>query len=403
VRHPILRAIGAFLLLLVCPPSSARGDAEPPASAAEQVWLELTAPEPAQELQSPISLLEVRGRAGMGARTPLDLVLLLDMSESTLYPSGLDVDGDGVRGELAKGGVRSASGAYRPHHRWTTDVDDTIVSAERTAALRLLDRLESGRTRVGLVVFAGRPQIIEPVGDLSRARQALEEMRPRIDTSGTNLGSAVRTALGLLARAAPETELPRRQVIIVLSDGQPTVPIPEFNAKRYAFAAARRAREQHARIYTFGLSPDYGAPNVLEKMAHATGGEHVPFARLGDIVEDLPHRDLAGVASVRIVNRTTGSTGRAVRLFADGSFDGFVELAAGENVLEVQARSASGVEANEERIVRYEPSPASPDEDAVEELGRLLRVRTLETELAARAQEVREERIRRLKVEAADE
>jgi hypothetical protein len=400
VRYPI-RALGAFLLLLVCPPTSARGEAAPPASAREQVWLELTAPEPAQELQGTLSLLEVRGRAGKGPRTPLDLVLLLDLSESTLYPSGFDVDADGVRGEISSRGVRTPSGNTRPHWLWTTDVDDTILSAERTAALRLLDRLEAGRTRVGLVVFAGRPQIVESVGELARVREALEQLRPRLDTSGTNLGSGVRTALSMLSRAARDAGEPRRQVLVVLSDGQPTVPVPVFNAQRYALSGAQRAQEQGARIYTFALGPDDGGPNVLEEMAHVSGGEYVSFERLGDIVEDLPHRDLAGVASVRIVNRTTGSAARAVRLFADGSFDGFVELAAGENLLEIQARTPSGAEVNEARLVRYAP-PAAPDEDEAEELRGLLRVRTLETELAARAQAARSERIRRLEIEAEE-
>lgn len=400
MRHPIC-ALGAFLLLLVCPPTSARGEAAAPASAPEHVWLELTTPEPAQELQSSRSLLEVRGRAGRGPRTALDLVLVLDQSESTLYPSGLDVDGDGVRGELSPRGVHTASGSLRPHWLWTSDVDDTIVSAERAAALRLLERLEPARTRVGLVLFAGRSEIVEPVGELSRVQAALEELRPRLDRSGTNLGGALRAGLALLRRAARDADEPRRQVLVVLSDGQPTVPVPEFHARRYATDAAQLARQQGVRIYTFVLSPEDGTPNVLEKIAQVSDGEHVSFERFGDIVEDLPHRDLAGVASVHIVNRTTGSEARAVRVFADGSFDGFVELAAGDNLLEVQARSPSGAEANEARLVRYAP-PAAPDEDQEEELRNLLRVRTLETELAARAHAARIERIRRLKIEAEE-
>ena len=56
---------------------------------------------------------------------------------------------------------------------------------------------------------------------------------------------------------------------------------------------------------------------------------------------------------------------------------------------------------NEARVVRYAP-PAAPDEDASEELRRLLQVRTLETELAARAHAARIERTRRLKIEAED-
>jgi hypothetical protein len=297
--------------------------------------------------------------------------------------------------------VRTASGGFRPYWLWTTDAGDTIMSAERTAALRLLERLEAGRTRVGLVVFAGRPEIVKPVGDLARAQEALEQLRPRLDTSGTNLGSGVRTALALLERAGRGSDQPRRKVVVVLSDGQPTVPVPEFNAQHYALDAARRAHEQGARIYTFALSPDDGSPNVLEKLAHLTDGEHVSFERLGDIVEDLPHRDLAGVASVRIVNRTTGSPGRAVRLFADGSFDGFVELTAGENLLEVQARTPSGTLVNAERLVRYDPVPAAPDEDAGD-LMDLLRMRTLETELASRAQAARAERVRRLELQAVE-
>jgi len=349
------------------------------------LWLDVFAPEPSAAQSGALSLLEVRGRAGTGARAPVDLVIVVDLSESTLYPSGSDVDGDGLLGVMSERGTHNATGASRPHWLWTTDPGDTIASAELAAAQRLVQRLDADRTQVGLVTFAGRAQVIESVGSVAQARSRLETLRPRLDTSGTNLGGAIHTALALLARTQRSSTEPRHQMILVLSDGMPTIPYPEVNARRYAIEAAERARDSGVRIHTLALADDEGA-DVLASMARVSRGLHIPVSRMGEVVQQLPFTGLAGVESVSISNRTTGADGRAVRLFADGSFDGFVSLVPGNNVLQVSVRAASGAEVHEQRTVQYEPMPyGALDQERAEALRSKLRERTIETELAARA------------------
>ncbi len=75
--------------------------------------------------------------------------------------------------------------------------------------------------------------------------------------------------------------------------------------------------------------------------------------------------------------------GRATRLFPDGSFDGVVGLAPGENRISVTARGPGGIEQVAERVVVFErrdPRDAAEVQAAREKLARLRR-RTMETEL----------------------
>ena len=55
-------------------------------------WIELTEPEATEELDIPIPLAFVTGRAGTADSAPVDLVIALDVSGSTLQASGMDVD-----------------------------------------------------------------------------------------------------------------------------------------------------------------------------------------------------------------------------------------------------------------------------------------------------------------------
>ena len=357
-------------------------------------WLELTSPEPAQSVSGSIGLVEIQGRAGTGVRAPVDVVLVLDLSESTFYPSGLDVDRDGLVGRLHERGVRRASGSLRPTWLWTTDPGDTIVAAEIEAARRLLGRLEAARTRVGLVRFAGHAREVTPVGPVDVALRALERIRPGPDPSGTNLGSAIRSGLRLLHRSARQVGAGRRQVLIVLSDGQPTSPAPAIHAHRYAIKAAERALASGVHVYAYALGSTREEAHVLAEMAEMTDGEFIDVQRIGDVVDHLPYTDFAGIDAVSMTNRTSGLDGRAIRLFGDGSFDGFVPLVAGENLLEVRVRSSKGDEMRTLRTVRYEPSS-----EVGTDLSRLLHVRTVETELAARARERREARKREVKLD----
>jgi len=363
-------------------------------------WLELSTPEDQGAIGGRVPLVEVRGRAGTKGRAAVDVVLVFDLSESTLYPSGIDVDRDGVVGRLRDGGTRNAFGTPRPSWTWTTDSDDTIVSAELEAGRRLLRRLASARARVGLVGFAGNARELCDVGPVEDALATLNAIVPRLDTSGTNLGSAIRSALRLLDRSSRRFGAGRRQVVIVLSDGRPNLPAPAIHARAYALSGAEWAREMGVRIYGYALGPEPKGISVLEEVSLASHGAFTAVSRVGDVVEHLPYVDFGGITGVSMTNRTLGRSGRAVRLFGDGTFDGFVPLEVGENLIEVEVTSERGVRLRTLRSVAYDPDGAGGRSER--ELARLLRRRTLETELASRVRAARVTRHRSVDVRTTD-
>jgi len=354
-----------------------------PAEIDDTLWVELLTPALDTPVRSPLGLVEVSGRAGSGAYRAVDIVIAIDLSESTFYPSGADVDLDGTTGEIVGRGARSVSGAYRPIDRWTTDPDDTIVRAELEAARRLVRRLALGDwARVGIVTFTGQAKVLAPVGEPAAALEALNDIRASLDLTGTNIGAAVHRSLAALRNAPARGE--RQQIVLVLSDGQPTMPTPGIHARSYALNSAKRAARHGVPVYGFALGDQSDArSHVLQDMAEATGGKFVAVEHVADVVDHLPYTDFAGIEAVDIHNVTTGSDGRAVRIFADGSFDGFVQLAAGPNLVEITVRTSSGREIRVRRPIDFQPlAPASTgDLDALHDT---IRRRTLEMELAKR-------------------
>ena len=79
-----------------------------------------------------------------------------------------------------------------------------------------------------------------------------------------------------------------------------------------------------------------------------------------------------------------------MRLFPDGSFDAYVQLRPGENLLRVTVHGESGGTREIERTVRYEKIPDSALARArLQDLLDEIRLRTLETQLAEEARRKR--------------
>jgi hypothetical protein len=202
-------------------------------------------------------------------------------------------------------------------------------------------------------------------------------------------------ALEALERAGSEG---RRQTILILSDGYPTAPGSAETAAGEALKQAERARARGVRVYTLGLGIEEAADDdVYALIARNTGGEYRRLTAPGEVVRELPRIDLADVAGVRIENLTSGEPGQAVRVFPDGSFDGYVKLVAGENLLRVTAQGGEGGTASVDRTVHFAPREPADEEEArafdaeVEAFKAKLGVRALETELAEEARRARED------------
>ena len=379
------RILGSAIFVLVVSLAGA-------AAAAERAWVALEAPYAGQVHEGPLALLEVRGRAGVGSRARHDVVLAFDRSGSTLLASGVDVDHDGEVG-LARAEVERYLRRRGPRppaidpQELSSDAEDSIRAAQAAAARRLLDLLDLESTRVGLVAFDHRAGVIVPLGS---SRELLREGLDHVErggttrSGGTDIRQAIRLALQLLQSPLDAASPPRRRSVLLLSDGQPTHPPPDERAAEEARRAAGEAAAAGVRIFAYALGPEAGArQEIFHDIAARSGGRMVRVAEPGEIAVLLSQIDLSGVADVTLANRTLGEPGRALRVFRDGSFDGFVRLAPGENRLRVAAHGGGGPPAVEEVSVVYARRPArdAAEQARVDALLARLKARTAEIEL----------------------
>jgi hypothetical protein len=384
--------------------------------------LELDAPA-AAESESRLPMLELRGHAGARPPRGQDVVVAIDLSDSTTAGSGHDLDGDGPEGRtsaerLAAIAARSGNDPVVVKPLADLDLEDSVLFAELLAAEALIDRLDPRSFRVGLVAFSDKAQVVAPLGSRPAAlRAAIEGLRRDFwrELGGTNLGQAVQVSLAeLLPQVSPELPAAdgagaapregRDRTILLLSDGAPTRPVPEHRAQQAAIEAAQDAALAGVRVFTFALGSEAEpALDVYRAMAATAGGRFERIARPGDAIARLRQVDLADLKQLRVENLTSGQPGRALRTFPDGGFDAFVPLAVGPNRLRVTAVSEGGTQATLERVVHYRPGAAGDaDAPALAAQQRALldelRRRTREMELWAEVERGRAAQIRELEI-----
>jgi hypothetical protein len=405
-RHLPLAVV--LLAALAAAPASAGG-------------LELSAPA-AAESESPLPLLEVRGHAGARPPRGQDVVIAIDVSDSSTASSGHDLDGDGPGGRTSPELLREIA-ARVPDRALLVpladlDLEDSVLYAELAAAEALIARLDPRSFRVGLVAFSDEAKLIAPLGTRpAELRRALEGLRRDFwrYLRGTNFAEAIAVSQRAL-EPPPETGVPgpagaahaapadtRERSILLLSDGEPTLPVHGNRPQQFSIEAAQDAALAGIRIYPFALGSEAEpALDVYRALAAISGGRFERIERPADAIARLRRVDLADLAELRIENLTSGQPGRALRTFPDGSFDAFVPLEAGPNRLRVTAVAGDGSSESAERVVHYRPG---------EETGALraeraalleeLRRRTREVELWAEIERGRSFQVRELELEPA--
>ena len=207
------------------------------------------------QVDKPVAGSVVRGRTDMaplsgvassdGARpSHFDVMLVVDVSGSTKYPSGVDVDGDGDIGE-----TRTALMAMLPDVA-NTDPEDSVLAAEAQASNALIDGLAPQRVRIGVVSFSGEVDpatgrrkspdqqdafLEQPLtNDFTAVRRALEAVVLRGASGGTNMQAGLTLATRELAGLQGAQSEPKRgakPVILLLTDGKPSLPYGLANAE----------------------------------------------------------------------------------------------------------------------------------------------------------------------------
>jgi hypothetical protein len=395
---PVLLLLLAFTARVSFAQSSGSGD--------EQVWIDLRAPGDGAVQTLPLAMIEVAGSTGAGRLHFHDVAVVIDLSASTRLRSGVDVNENGVVGKASPEIREDYWGAASPE-QLCDDPGDTIAAAEIAAVRRLLKLLNPERTRVALIAFGDRAELVAKL-DATRPQvdAALDELDRRHGWyGGTNYAAALDAARDALLAVPDDGRAGRKRSILFLSDGYPTLPPPEPNPGRAAIAAARAAGQKEIRIHSFALGPEaVRGRDVLDLVSRVSNGTLTEIERPGEVLFHLPAVELSEVAEVKLENQTSHQPGRAIRLLADGSFDGFVPLVSGRNVLRVTAVGVGGGVQSVDRTVHYEPAPGQKRQVELEvsRLRQLLRDRAVEVELQGeilRAREQRRKKQRELRID----
>ena len=401
-----------------------------------RAWVRVSDPVGAQT-EVDLPLVQVGGYAGARGRRGQDLVIVVDVSDSTLESAGFDLDGDGPDGAtdplLVDWLLRQPDASERLVERvQEEDFDDSVLMAELAAAYELIDRVDPRLFRVGLVAFSGHAWLVTPVGATrDELIDGLDHLRWNFfyGTGGTDFVDAVRVAAAALepeapteeegeaaAAGAPRAEAPapgdeaaeealRERAILFLSDGAPTGVAGRSQAEQSALTAAREAADRGIRLFTYAIGPQaIQALDVYRGMAELSGGRFEKIETPADAVPALRSVDLTDVAELSVENLTTGAEARAVRVFPDGSFDGLVELSEGANQLRFTALAHNGSrDVAERRVVYNEPQglTAAERDEHQKKLALMvdaLKGRTQETEFIAEMAKRRPPQRRELEV-----
>jgi len=350
----------------------------------------------------------VSGRVASAEKIPrIDLVFLLDVSGSTASSSGVDVDGDGkVSGQGFIGRLFGGGGGPNP---------DSILAAEIAAVRELLGRLDPRSTRTSVVIFSGNPQrnardaLVEVplTANYRDIERGLEEISLVPPQGGTNIYEGLRVAARELSRSVKARREGVQRYIVLLTDGEPTLPEGEPVAS--VLRVSRALAKRDIRVLSFAIGPDaVNRPEAPREAALLTDGEYVAVSDIGQLADRLGQIRISEVASFELRNQTNDAAPACMVAAPDGRFFALVPMVDGANRLSLRARSKAGETTETERTLQFTAdAPFEPELDTTQrvELGRLRVLcsqndrRRLELEAQGRDTEKR----RRLEIETDEE
>ncbi|MCC6642865.1 MAG: VWA domain-containing protein [Deltaproteobacteria bacterium] len=391
--------------------------AAPAASPGEPVRVVLQSPRPGEAVENRVHVAPVQGSAVSSGERPsrFDVMIVVDVSASTRCASGIDVNRDGQLG-LNPQLELLPPGTY-PEDSCNTDPGDSVLAAEVAGARRLLETLDAGRVRVGLITFSGdvdreTGKRLDPgqadawlqvplTEDYAQVSRALDDVLVRGPHGATNFSAGLRLAISELAGMSAARSVPRKdakRIVLFLTDGTPTFPIglaenSDPGDVEAAIQAALLAHQAGITVNTYAVGPDaLTNPVAATEMARVTLGTFTPVKNAGDIVAVLQGVSFANIEDVVVTNLTTGDFSTDVRLEPDGSFSGFVPVREGRNRVRVTALATDGQRGSVEVDLDFKMAGLS-DRELVRELERI-RERNKQLELLVERKRIEEFRAR---------
>ena len=299
-----------------------------------------------------------------GRSASVDIFLLLDVSGSTALYAGADLgDADQPPDSSGFPMPQISIGGFGLGGPPVRNPRNSVLAAEVAAARRLLLQLNHETTRVGILSFSDRANLLQPLThDLERVRKVLADVLRAGSYGGTNMVEAIRLGISeLMGFGTSERRTDAIKVQFLLTDGFPTLPIGE--SKRMTpedvaltINAARLAGKAGIKVHVFALGEEaLSYPRAAIGIAKESGGTYTPVVRPADALAVLENISVVGVDYVQVVNQTIGQKATQLRLAADGFFSSAVPVTEGKNQIDVLARASDGGNSRESITVYYQP------------------------------------------------
>lgn len=332
-------------------------------SGAEEARVSIDFPPNGSAWDRPCSTALVSGslRAAETGREPLyDVALVIDTSGSTILPSGSDIDGDGIIGEIPKSPNNPSLSVMPP----STDPDDSVLAAEVAGARRLLRLLHPATTQVALIQFGGDilpgghsdpavpdASLEQPLTqDYGRVRESLDRLLAKGPSGGTNVAAGVRAGIEEVMGLNPQGGRPRpgsKKLILFLTDGAPSFPVGTLETdsedKILAISAADIAREAGIglALYVIG-SYALSSPATMKEMARITQGRYIPVSDPGRIVTVLEETKFLDLSALQVANVTLNLPATRILLTPEGYYIAEVPIRQGINRIRATVTAPGG-------------------------------------------------------------
>ena len=299
----------------------------------------------------------------MGRSGNVDIFLVIDVSGSTALYAGADLgDADQPPDSTGFPMPQISIGGFGLGGPPMSNPRNSVLAAEVAAARRLLLQLNHETTRVGVLSFSDRANLLQPLThDFERVRKILADVLRSGSYGGTNMVEAIRLGISeLMGFGTSERRTDAIKVQFLLTDGFPTLPIGE--SKRMTpedvaltINAARLSGKAGIKVHVFALGEEaLSYPRAAIGIAKESGGTYTPVMRPADALAVLENISVVGVDYVQVVNQTIGQKATQLRLAADGFFSSAVPVTEGKNQIDVLARASDGSNARESITIFYQ-------------------------------------------------
>ena len=250
-----------------------------------ELTVQIRSPKDGSQITQEQDYLLVSGKVALRARrSPLvDIFVVLDLSNSTAQYSGVEFSDFSQFPDWSFGVAdqRTTASAVRGNGTpGRLNLRNSILAAEIVASRRLLTQLNPETTRVGVITFADKAWLSQPLThNFAEVRRVLDSIYKSGPLGGTNMVDAIRVATDeLLGKGESEKYLDSIKALLLMTDGFPTSPDGGLSRPTQTWPSMRLSwQAKQESTFTFLLSVKKPCP-ILE----------LPLASPGRVEEPTP-------------------------------------------------------------------------------------------------------------------